>query len=503
MWYLDDGTLAGKIETVRSDFKAIIAAQNSLGLHVNLAKCEFSVLGSDPERLEVVRDSFSADFPEARFIPPNDLNLLGSPLFQEALDPELSSRLATFKSTCCRLESLDHHDALFLLRNVFYIPKLLYLLRTAPCFSSPVLKAFDDIMKSCLEAITNCRLDDQAFCQASLPVKLGGLGIRSVEDLSLPAFIASSFKITAITEQLLSNEHSAPFAAQLSIAVTTWRALDSQLTEPTIKGVQRSWDLPVAQTKLKGLIESTSSPVSRSRLLAVSAPGAGAWLNAVPIPSLGLKLDNESLRISVALRLGAKLNLPYSCICGATVDDSATHGLDCRRAIGKHSRHAAVNDILQRALNAAGVPSHLEPVGLSRDDGKRPDGATLVPWKQGRCLVWDFTCVNTIARSHLGLSTTEAGSLSTTAEEKKRKKYASLSDIYLFTPIAVETLGPWGPEAIRFVSELGRRLSAVTGDPRSGAFLKQKISMAVQRGNAFCISGSFPQGSGTSEDFYT
>ena len=140
---------------------------------------------------------------------------------------------------------------------------------------------------------------------------------------------------------------------------------------------------------------------------------------------------------------------------------------------------------------------------MIRDDGKRPDGATLVPWKRGRCLVWDFTCVNTIARSHLGLSTSQAGSLSVVAEEKKKKKYVSLSDSYLFTPIAVETLGPWGPEAISFVSELGRRLSAVTGDPRSGAFLKQKISMAVQRGNASCISGSFPHGSGTLEDFYT
>ena len=142
-------------------------------------------------------------------------------------------------------------------------------------------------------------------------------------------------------------------------------------------------------------------------------------------------------------------------------------------------------------------------MGLSRDDGKRPDGATLVPWKRGRSLVWDFTCVNTIARSHLGLSSTHAGSLSAVAEEKKRKKYASLGDNYIFTPIAVETLGPWGPEATNFIVELGRRLSAVTGDPRSGAFLKQKICMAVQRGNATCISGSLPRVSGISEDFYT
>ena len=503
MWYLDDGTIAGKPESVSSDFKAIIAAQTSLGLEVNVNKCEFSVLGSDPESAEALRASFSSEFKGAKFVPSKELSLLGTPLFQEALDPEVSSRLNTFRTACHRLESLDHHDALFLLKNVFYIPKLLYLLRTSPCFSSPILKDFDDTMKSCLETITNCHLDSQSFCQASLPVKLGGLGVRSAQDLSLPAFISSSFKAKDITEQLLSSEHCAPFHAQLSAAVTSWGELNSHPTEPVNKEIQKSWDLPVAEAKMKCLLDRASSPVSRSRLLAVSAPGAGVWLNAVPIPSLGLKLDNESLRISVALRLGAKLNRPYECICGAAVEDSATHGLDCRKGIGKHSRHSEANEIIHRALTTAGTPSHLEPVGLSRDDGKRPDGATLVPWARGRCLVWDFTCVNTIARSHLGISSTKPGSLSAAAEEKKRKKYSTLSDTYSFVPIAVETLGPWGPEALSFMKELGLRLSVATGDPRSGAFLKQRISMAVQRGNATCISGSFPRGSAISEDFYT
>ena len=41
LWYLDDGTLAGRPDLVRADFESIIAAQESLGLKVNLSKCEF------------------------------------------------------------------------------------------------------------------------------------------------------------------------------------------------------------------------------------------------------------------------------------------------------------------------------------------------------------------------------------------------------------------------------------------------------------------------------
>ena len=504
VWYLDDGTLAGSPETVLSDFETIVAAQESLGLKVNMSKCEISALGPNAEKNEAILSSFRSHFPETKTIDPADLSLLGSPLFPEAIDPYLQARLDTFKSTCSRLETLDSHDALFLLKNVFNIPKLLYLLRTSLCYSNSTLTEFDNCLRTCLANITNCHLDNDAFEQASLPVKLGGLGVRGAVDISLPAFIASSYKAADTVISLLPQHHLSAFNDLLSGAVTQWKAKAPNLLEPALsaRASQKSWDLPLAKIKLNLLLEGARSPLDRSRIQAVSAPGAGAWLNAVPIPSLGLKLDNESLRISVALRLGSKLNTPYACICGAAVEDSATHGLDCRRASGKHARHSAVNDIIHRALSAAGVPSHLEPAGMCRDDGKRPDGATLIPWKQGRCLVWDFTCPNTIARSHISQSASLAGSVCASAEANKKKKYSSLSASYIFVPIAVETLGPWGPEADSFVSELGHRLSAKTGDHRSGAFLRQKISVAIQRGNATCILGSFPRDARAAEDFF-
>ena len=358
------------------------------------------------------------------------------------------------------------------------------------------MKDFDRCLKSCLESITNCNLGDHSFVQATLPVKFGGLGVRRVEDISLPAFIASCSKTAETVSQLLPHEHMTPFTASLSEAVLKWKAIDSRLSEPlpSASGFQKNWDYPVAELHLAILIEKASTDLTRARLLAVSAPYAGVWLNAIPVPSLGLKLNNESLRIAVGLRLGAKLGLPYKCICGTAVEDSVTHGLDCRRAMGKHARHSEVNNIIHRALSAAAVPSHLEPVGMCRNDGKRPDGATLIPWKQGKCLVWDFTCVNTIARSHLIKAVSKAGAPGLTAEEKKKAKYSCLSDSYIFTPIALETLGPWGSEAAAFVSEIGRRLFVATGDPRAASFLRQKMSIAVQRGNAACITGSYPEG---------
>ena len=51
------------------------------------------------------------------------------------------------------------------------------------------------------------------------------------------------------------------------------------------------------------------------------------------------------------------------------------------------------------ALKSSGIPSVLEPVGLNRGDGTRPDGITIFPFSQGRALCWDAMCVNTFNES--------------------------------------------------------------------------------------------------------
>jgi len=47
-------------------------------------------------------------------------------------------------------------------------------------------------MRAALSTIANYNLDDAAWDQASLPVKEGGLGIRSVAVLAPSAFLASA-----------------------------------------------------------------------------------------------------------------------------------------------------------------------------------------------------------------------------------------------------------------------------------------------------------------------
>lgn len=43
----------------------------------------------------------------------------------------------------------------------------------------------------------------------------------------------------------------------------------------------------------------------------------------------------------------------------------------------------------------------LQPQGISRDDGKRSDGMTLIPWTHGKSLIGDVTVSDTLAPSYI------------------------------------------------------------------------------------------------------
>ena len=168
-----------------------------------------------------------------------------------------------------------------------------------------------------------------------------------------------------------------------------------------------------------------------------------------------------------------------------------THALSCKKSSARIQRHNALNDVIHRALVRAGVPAIKEPPGLLRTDGKRPDGATQIPWATGRCLVWDVTVADTLAPSYASLSSISAGKVAERAAANKVQKYSALSHTHDFQPIALETLGPYDPSALMFLTQLGKRLVAASGDPREISFLFQRLSVTLQRFNWVAFTDTF------------
>ena len=191
---------------------------------------------------------------------------------------------------------------------------------------------------------------------------LGGLGIRQASDLSLPAFLAS----THGTEQRIASLQTSVMIDKdvlVEEAIDLWQEqADSDLPSEHLRGKQKVWDQLLTEKIHHDLVDSSTDPATKARLLSTATKEAGAWLNALPVSHLGTKLDNNSLRIAIGLRVGADLVEAHRCVCGAAVDRKGTHGLSCRRSGGRKPRHQAANETIRRALVSGGVPSVLEPV---------------------------------------------------------------------------------------------------------------------------------------------
>jgi len=132
------------------------------------------------------------------------------------------------------------------------------------------------------------------------------------------------------------------------------------------------------------------------------------------------------------MRLGLSLCVPHNCHCGGLVDAHGLHAMVCKKAPGKLARRHVLNDIIWRAFGAAGIPAIKEPSGLDRQDGKRPDGLTLIPWRGGHPLIWDVTVASPLAASYVDNAATNAGTVADMAATRKTEKYSSLSSTYLF-----------------------------------------------------------------------
>ena len=104
-------------------------------------------------------------------------------------------------------------------------------------------------------------------------------------------------------------------------------------------------------------------------------------------------------------------------------------------------------------------------------------------------MLWDVTCVDTLANSYIPLTSEMAGKAAEKAEKSKIALYEELTNDYIFTPVAVETFGSWGRLGHDLIKEIGRRLCIITGDKRSTFYLFQRISMSIQRGNAASVLG--------------
>jgi hypothetical protein len=489
--YLDDVALLGDPLSVLHDLTSIISYCDNIGLKLNSSKCELSLLGNSSF------DPFSEDFlnvlPDFKRVCRTEITLLGAAMGESSLNTFLSSFSETFSLLHECLLQLSAHDALFLLRNCFAVPKLLHTLRTSTSFERPdLLQDIDTAILKSVSSILNVRLDISQKSQVTLPTKLGGLGIVSAGFVASSAFLSSTHAADPVC-RAISSDWCLANNISYQRALCVWEGQCTTASPPTSTlDRQKSWTLPLHKQQADFLLSSVDSH-NRARLLACKAPGSGDWLNALPSIPLGLHLSDQQLRIAASIRLGAPVFLEHPCsLCGSLADSFGGHAFSCSRSTGRHLRHSLMNDVINRALHSIPIPTRLEPTGLLPDSNLKPDGVSVIPWATGKSLAWDVTCAHPLAQSWLPTSQRAESAVANVVEAKKRLKYKDLDLEFHFEPVSVETLGGIGDSTMCFLRKLGERIVAGTGDDKASLFLRQRLAIAIQIGNCACLTEILP-----------
>ena len=90
-----------------------------------------------------------------------------------------------------------------------------------------------------------------------------------------------------------------------------------------------------------------------------------------------------------------------------------------------------------------------------------------------------------IADSYISAAARDAGVAAELAASRKELKYAGLDGRYVFAPIAFENLRVPSASTRQLLSDLGRRLTDISGESRETSYLFQRFSILVQHFKSF------------------
>ena len=465
-WYLDDGFIAGDLQSVSMALQILEEESPLIGLRLCKDKCRIT----RPQVSQVAYQHVNG----ISISPTRDLTLLGAPVGSPQFKKNhLHGKVNALRDLMNKLPSLDDPQLqLTMLRACFGLPKFYFSVRTtAPEYSLGACEEFDGHQRSAPSTLLGAPINDRTWRQSSLPISLGGLGLRSAAQHASSAYFCS-LSLSAPLSRLIISSISMP---------------DASLVETGLSQKELSWQVDYAS--YGHLLETATDNRARARLRSVALPHAGDFLTVVPSTSLGLAIPSAEFTMCVKYRLGIPIfSASSSCpACGRMNDVFGDHAIGCGGDHARIGRHDRLRDILFTAASAAALGPRRE-VQLSGTSNSRPADVYLPSWRKGQPAALDVTVISSLQTSTVSQGAQTSGhALQVAKQRKMRAHYEECHQAGVnFVPLSVEVLGGWEEEALSHIKEMSRMLDCRLGPNREtskGRHLLQRLSVELQRGN--------------------
>ena len=381
-----------------------------------------------------------------------------------------------------------------LLRACLALPKISVALRTCPpSYIREAIAKFDLSMYESLSNLVGGSLSDWSWLKASLPISLGGLGVRRASLFSSAAFIGSLDQSKELVSDILG--YTPPISVHLAPTLEDLASASGRDDWSTLERV----DIPLRQRALSRVVNQAcfdlvvnNAPNVRTKALALSSviSHAGDWLHVVPSNTLGLHLHDWEFRLCLQYWLGVRMLEEGSrCpVCQVTTDGFGDHQVSCGGNGDRIRRHDSLRDALFSAAQSAALAPRREVPALIPGASSRPADLYLPYWKRGRPAALDVTVISTLQKTTIQGAAVRQGFALGVGEERKRASHSSSchSAGISFVPLVVETLGGWSSEAVETIKAIGRLQGQRLGLPLSEStrHLFQQLAIRLWRGNA-------------------
>jgi len=484
-WFFDDGLVCGSTESVHRVFDVIANEGPKYGLIMNQSKSSVywpsgSTFNSDifHPSIQKLTDGFQC---------------LGVPLgnndYIEKVWNDKFNKMEHLFSKIGKIK--DPQISFTLLSTSLNFSKLVYYLRTShPESTAQLATSFEKTKVKTFETIIGDNLSKHAILQSQLPMKLGGLGLRSAFTHSASCFISS---VNACQTSIPTPFKDSLIQERNTAGPLLIRNLDPFKESPdklVLSTSQKVISESIDQYLHKHLLESCNSDFDRSRLFSCIGTFNSLILNAPLHPIRGSRLSPHEFHYFIASRLGLDL-CPEGVICPQckqhTMDSKGYHVAVCTFTGSVIHRHNLLRDIIFEYCQQASWNPRKE-ISLDKSPSLIPD--IIIPTK-GLPTALDVTVVHPHSTSTLRASSKTSDAANNEAERNKNIKYldACKAENMEFVPLSVEYFGRWGNSAQEWFFKLAKGI-ANRSNRKPKSILKdlyRKLSFSLLRSNAKAV----------------
>jgi hypothetical protein len=503
-WYLDDGTLIGNVNSLRSALDILKCDSPSLGLKLNLNKCYFYWPQINSKTVDM--------FPDIPFCHNSHTNpgsrgimVLGCPVGpKEYVCGSVQERVHKIEVLLDKITDFDDPQLeLILLRSCIGMPKFNFILRCLPgSIIGNEIEAFDTAISHYLSKIAGFSLTPRDRVFWSLPFSFGGFAIPIAKNIAPLAYVSSVAQTLPLQCKLGSQGPPPLFESMLEYVT---RSLTQQIETEFIPFSPSELKQSTLAVKLHELQQQelvASSSELKSIILQHSQPGALKWLIEVPRPFLKTCIPKEDFSLLLRYHSGMPVHqhvqiCPFCNLKNDSVDShkitSGTHALSCQKFNSEtnnfHQRHNRIVKTLGGALKSAGFAFEYEEKAPGNSSNERPGDIRIKNWSGSNDTWIDVSIIGSLCDSYIRYSSADVGGAAIHRRKSKIQEYRHLTG-FDFRPICMETIGSWDPDALVFLNDLAVYISRRKFITQKRALheLIAKLSFALQQHNGFILA---------------